>query len=79
MKIIFELLSYTCNPDVLLALPFIPAALLADRARSWDLEEMLSILIFAAHIFSCRQRRHHPMNASISSSTDFLRASEPVV
>lgn len=52
MKImIFQLLSYTCNPVVLLSLSFIPAVFPADRARSWDSEEMLSILIFPVQGF----------------------------
>ena len=81
MKImILEHVSYTCNPVVLLALSFIPAVFLADRARSWNSEEMLSILIFAAQIFFWHAEKtpsHKCQN--ISSSTDFLRASEPVV
>lgn len=77
---VFQLLSYTCNPMVLLALSVTPAVFLADRTRSWNSEEMLVILIFPAHIFSCRQKEtpsHECQN--ISSSTYFLRPFEPVV
>jgi len=81
MKVmIFQLLSCTCNPVLLLALSFIPAVFLADGARSWASEEILGVLIFAAHfIFLQAEKTPSHECQNISFSTDFLRASELVV